>query len=305
MYVIKQVPEDFAVTEVSAVKLKDRGKFVYFRLWKRNYNTLDALNRVADALGVSSAALSCAGNKDRIAVTAQTCSLKGVSRDRLERLQLKDIEVTFLGYGDEPVHLGELEGNKFRITVRNLDSLPKFSARFRNLFGEQRFSEHNAEIGRAIVKRDFERAARLLGDMDSSLKGYFERRDWIGALRRVPRKILILFVHAYQSHLWNIVAEKAENGVLPVVGFGTVVIDEITKSVLAEEGVSPSDFVVRELPEVSAEGSEREVWAEAKDLKVGGLELDEFFDGKKKVVLEFFLPKGSYATEFIRQSFGQ
>ncbi len=305
MYVIKHVPEDFAVTEVSTVNMKNTGRFLYFRLLKRDYNTLDALNRVAAGLRVSPSALSCAGNKDKIAVTAQTCSVKGVSKQALENLQLKDISVSFLGFGDEPVHLGDLEGNQFRIIVRNLDSLPNMVPRFRNLFGEQRFSEKNADIGCAIVKRDFERAARLISDIDPSIQSYFARNDWIGALRRIPRKVLILFVHAYQSYLWNRAAMVSDAQVLPVVGFGTVVVDEVTQRVLGEEGVSPSDFVVRELPEVSAEGSERSVWVEAKDLKVGELEPDEFFEGKKKVALDFFLPKGSYATEFIRQSFGQ
>ena len=62
---------------------------------------------------------------------------------------------------------------------------------------------------------------------------------------------------------------------------------------------------MKEFPEVSAEGGERTVWIEAKDLRVGALVDDEFFVGKNKVVVSFFLQKGAYATEFIGQNFGR
>ncbi len=303
MYVIKHIPEDFAVEEVSAVKTKSSGPFVYFKLWKRDISTLDALHFIAHDLHILERDVSSAGNKDKKAVTEQVCSARA-TKEGIERLSYQKIKLTFLGYGEEPVHLGELEGNSFKIVVRNLESLPEISPKFRNLFGEQRFSTNNVEIGRFIVKREFEKAALLVAKLHShieKIKSHLGQRDWVGALRCLPRKLLLLFVHAYQSHLWNKAAMLSSEEVLPIVGFGSEVNDDITKKVLAEESLKPSDFVIRELPEVSAEGSERSVWVEAKDLTVGRLEYDEFFAGKKKVLLEFLLPRGSYATEFIRQ----
>lgn len=303
MYVIKHVPEDFVVEEVSATKPKQSGSFVYFKLWKKDVSTLDAVHYIAHDLHIPEKDVASAGNKDKKAVTEQVCSAR-TTKEGLERLSYQKIKLTFLGYGDEPVHLGELEGNKFKIVVRNLDILPEISSKFCNLFGEQRFSTNNVEIGRFIVKREFEKAALLIAKMHShieKIKPHLTQRDWVGALRCLPRKLLLLFVHAYQSHLWNKAAMLSREQILPIVGFGTEVNDEITKNVLAEENLKPSDFVIRELPEVSAEGSERAAWVEAKDLKVGNLENDEFFPGKKKVILEFLLPRGSYATEFIRQ----
>ncbi len=307
MYVIKHVPEDFVVTEVSTVKPKQSGSFAYFKLWKKDISTLDALHYIAHDLHIPVNDVACAGNKDKKAVTEQVCSAR-TSRDKLERLSFQKMKLEFLGYGDEPVHLGSLEANKFRIVVRNIESLPDISSKFRNLFGEQRFSTKNVEIGRFIVKREFEKAALLIAQINAhieKIRPHLNQRDWVGALRCLQRKLLLLFVHAYQSHLWNKAALLSDAEVLPIVGFGTEVEDEITKQILFEENLKSSDFVIRELPEVSAEGAERSVWAEAKDLKVGSLEADEFFPGKKKVVLEFFLQKGSYATEFIRQCFGQ
>jgi len=305
MYVLKHIPEDFIVEEISSVKLSS-GSFAYFKLWKRNITTLEAMQKIAFALKLPLNEVSCAGNKDKIAITEQVCSVHNVSKERLEKLSFQNMKLMFLGTGPEPVHLGQLEGNNFRIIVRNLDKLPKISSKFRNLFGEQRFSTENAEIGRLIVKRDFEKAALLIARAHSDVKrinAHLSQRDFVGALRCLPRKLLLLFVHAYQSLLWNKAAMLSNENILPIVGFGSQIEDSTTQTILKEENLKPSDFVIRELPEVSAEGGERAVWVEAKDLKIGALEPDEYFPGKNKVLLEFFLPKGCYATEFIRQSF--
>lgn len=295
MYILKHFPEDFIVDEVSTIVPEPSGKFLYFRLKKRGLNTVDALKNIAVQLGVSMKRFSFAGLKDKNAVTSQVCSVDGICKETFERVSLENIKLEVLGFGDEPVHLGCLEGNLFRVVVRNLDVLPAINSRFRNLFGEQRFSEQNADVGRHLVKREFEFAARLLNVSSG--------RDLVGALRKYSRKRLLFFVHAYQSLLWNRAALLTSMDRLPVVGFGTVVDDEATKQVLAEEGVRSSDFVIRELPEVSAEGAVREVWVVAEQLKVGKLESDECFPSKNKVVLEFFLKKGCYATEFVRQNF--
>jgi len=288
------------VYEVSTVKTGSSGKFLYFRLLKQDVSSIEALRRLSVVWHVPFGSLSCAGIKDKKAVSEQICSVYGVARERIEQTVLQNIKIIFLGYGDEPVHLGQLEGNKFRIVVRNLDNLPKIVPKFRNLFGNQRFSVSNADIGRHIVRREFKEAASLIIGLYPKIQ--LQGSDYVGALRRLPRRLLLFFIHAYQSLLWNKAAMLSNADVLPIVGFGTEVNDDVTRQILADEKLKPSDFVIRELPEVSAEGSERAVWVEVKDLKVGSLEPDECFPGKNKVQLEFFLPKGCYATEFIRQA---
>jgi len=53
---------------------------------------------------------------------------------------------------------------------------------------------------------------------------------------------------------------------------------------------------MREMPELCAEGSERERVMKVKNFKVLSFGDDELNEGKKKEVVSFFLPKGSYAT---------
>ena len=300
MYVIKQVPEDFVVEEVSEVEFVP-GNFFCYWLKKRDFNTLSALQLAARANSLPLSLFSWAGNKDKKAVTKQLISVKGHS---LHKVEFEGVEFVFAGTLDRPVSLGLLDGNGFRIVVRNLEELPVIKENFVNFFGEQRFSDNNARIGRALVKKNFREAVRLLNLPCKD-------NNFVSALRSLPKKVLLFYVHAFQSLIWNnavrlFLVEHPDVSFdveLPVVGFGSVV-DKFSKKVLEAEGVSPRDFIVKQIPDISSEGSSRRVWAKAEDLVVPELEDDELNPGMKKVLLEFFLSKGSYATEFIRQNFG-
>src|SRR3989304_4143581 len=134
MAILKHLPEDFIVDEMSTVKPKESGRFIYLRMKKRGLNTIDALKRIAVQLGLPTTRFSFAGLKDKNAITSQVCGVEGVRKERFERVSLEQINIEILGFGDEPVHVGELEGNNFKITIRDLNHIPSFSPRFRNLF---------------------------------------------------------------------------------------------------------------------------------------------------------------------------
>jgi len=312
---LKQAPEDFVVREISAIVPGKEGKYTYFSLKKRDYTTLKALQTISQATRTPVTWFGCAGNKDKVAVTEQVCSVENVTPDSLRSLALKDIDIKPLGKGEKPVSLGDLKGNAFEIVVRDIDALPVKKTRFVNLFGEQRFSTHNAEIGKAIVKRDFKQAIALILASKSDAAQDVHKvlaaqpKNYLTALKALPLKLLKLYVHAYQSLLWNELAQEHaknhhENIKLPVVGFGTVP-DKNLDAILKREGITPRDFVIKEFPELSSEGTERDAYAEAQDFAMEALEDDELNQGRKKVVLRFILPPGSYATEFVRQLFAQ
>lgn len=289
---LKSVPEDFVVRELLEVPLVDKGKYAVFVLKKRDLTTFEAVKRVARALRVRIKDVGFAGLKDRVAVTEQYCSAP-VSKEKVESVSLEDITLSFVGFTAEPVFRGQNWGNWFRIVVRDV-KLPEMKSRFVNLFGEQRFSERNVEVGRAIVKRDFKRAVELL-------KQQFpvEGDAPLNVIRSFPQNILRLMLHAYQSFLWNKAAllwleDPNPPDLVPLVGFG-VDPDEMSAKILAEEGVSSRDFVLKELPDLSVEGSERRLFVEARNLTY------DFADDT--LTVEFELPSGSYATVFIEQLF--
>jgi len=298
MYVIKHLAEDFVVEEITSLPPQDStGKYTYFLLKKRNYTTLKALQQIAKKLHVPLKRLGYAGNKDKKAVTTQLCSVKGVPASRVERMSLQDIEITVRGTGNEPVTLGMLEGNRFHITIRNLEEKPSFTSAFLNLFGEQRFGRNNAAIGKAIVQKDFKKAAELIRETSNK------------TLKDTPKRIVKLYIAAYQSWLWNegVQQYKGNGKTFPLIGYGTDLeehdtnIQNIVKKMMQQEHIQFRDFVIKQIPSISAEGNDRKITIKVKALQVGELADDDQFPGKKKIKVSFTLPKGSYATEFIRQ----
>ncbi len=296
MYVIKQKPEDFVVNEITNIKFNDKGDYSVFLLRKRDYTSEKAVQAIAQKLKIPRKAIGYAGNKDKTAVTTQYISIKNIG---VKELELKDISLEFKGYLDKPICLGDLEGNEFIINVFS-DKEPKKISKMVNYFGEQRFSINNKEVGKAIVKKDFKKAIELIvsngGETAAVIREYLSKKsnDYVGALRKIPLRILKLYVHSYQSYLWNEIAEHSKKDKVPIIGFGTESTAEVD-GILNKEGITQRDFIIRPIPELSAEGGERDLSVEIKDLDIE--------KNKEGYVLKFKLPKGSYATEAIKQIF--
>ncbi len=344
MYKIKQVPEDFVVKEMTNVKLKDNGDYTYFILKKRNYTTERAVSAVANYLKVDRKKIGYAGSKDKKALTEQMISIQRLNKTK--DIKLKDIELVYKGKGDERISLGDLKGNEFVITVRNLNigniRINSKTLQIPNYFDEQRFSKNNYLIGKSILKKDFRKAVDLIlenfpektSGFEEDVKEHISRfpNDFIGAIKKIPRKTRMMYVHAFQSLIFNktvselIILDKGnykkiqyqhgffafplkpmKNMKLPIIGFGTEFKDnklkEMSLKLLKEEGIALRDFIVREMPELSSEGGERDMFANAEgiDFKT---EKDELNKNKKKCIISLTLEKGSYATIAIKKIFG-
>ncbi len=327
MYKIKQLPEDFAVKEISKLKPSETGKYSYFLMKKRNLSTLEAAGRVARRLGLRPNQVGFSGSKDKKAVTEQVISVLG---DKNGDIIIKGITLKFLGRGEEPIGLGCHEGNGFVIVVRNLSDNDvdtfkknltglKRKNKIPNYFDEQRFGSNNAGIGKAIVKKDFKRAVELVIESDHAnnerMSQYLDKISnvYVGALKLLPRPLLLMYVHSFQSMIFNRVVDELKSGEknvrIPLVGFGTELgndkVSRMAGGIMDAEGVTQRDFIIRQIPEISSEGSERDLFFPVKKLKAGKPEPDELSNGMKKLRLEFELGKGSYATIVIKHLFSQ
>jgi tRNA pseudouridine13 synthase len=316
-YKLNQNPEDFIVDEIPSIALKESGQYLIFRMKKKNYSTEDAVQHIARSLGTSRKSLGYAGSKDSRAITTQLISIRGATKEHALSLRMKDIELEFLGCLENPISLGDLEGNRFEITIRNITERPRPIERMLNVFGKQRFSKNNPASGKAILKKDFRQAIESICNSSPKDKALIEehleknKNDFVGGLKKLPWKNIQLLVHAYQSKIWNNAAreyalnERPRDATLPIVGFSTYFADDeiahIYKKILEEEGISLSDFVIRQIPELSSDGGERKLYAEIKDLEIGELAEDELNPGMKKCNVKFSLGKGSYATEAIKE----
>ncbi len=248
---IKVFPEDFVVIEEPLPSVFEGKKHAVFLLKKRNWDTMTAIKEIAKRAGISYRDIGFAGTKDRHAVTYQYISVPADAKDKVESVQIRDVELKFVSYG-RFIKLGHLLGNRFRIIVRDVDEKAFERAKeivgelrekggFPNYFGYQRFGERrvvNHLVGRLLLQRKFEEAARLfLGHTDGRMEGDEARRNfwetgdvnraleefprflryertllyiykktgsWKRAFLSLPLPVMRIFIHAYQSYLFNL-----------------------------------------------------------------------------------------------------
>ena len=241
MFKLKQQPEDFQVKEVMDLKIKDQGPYAYFLLKKKNWTTLKAVEAVAEQLRIDKKRFTTAGMKDKYGITEQYVSVKNFNLTRLKEVNLKDVELKPLGYGNKRIVVGSNSSNHFTIVVRNLDH-PLTTLQFiANYYDDQRFGEVRPNthlVGRAFLKRNYEEAMKIyLGKPfptetpDHQAWRENIEKNWgtftpevargmhyekfilyvlqahptayIDAFATLPRQLLTLFIQAYQSYLFN------------------------------------------------------------------------------------------------------
>ncbi|NYZ80078.1 tRNA pseudouridine(13) synthase TruD [Candidatus Micrarchaeota archaeon] len=331
--------ETIGVNDEFSFDEKSRGNELVCVLVKRNWDTHLAIREIANRLHGSPKRVGFAGMKDKAALTAQRISISGAKKEDVERILIKDIKLIPLYYSSERVKLGDLNGNSF--TIKVYAKKMKKAARVPNYFGEQRFGTTRPIthlVGREIIRENPERAVKIYlakvfkGEKDETkearkrlAKGYdfkkaldyfprhlkFERTmiahlaeypgDYIGALRVLPKFLKLMFVHAYQSYLFNKYLDKVinkkkkyEDG--PLFGYDTKLTTKEEQEILDDEGVSLSEFLVDCMPEMSSPGMKRALFIEPKDFKVLEHKKDYY-------MLRFSLPKGAYATTVIEHLF--
>jgi tRNA pseudouridine13 synthase len=309
-------------------------KYLWMTMRKDDADFFSAIYALGKALSISTKDIGYAGTKDKRAVTFQTVSVPAEKEAEARALGNTIPKLTFTDFRlrARPIRIGEHEGNEFEIMVRNIEKpeRPHAEARLRkakdkgfiNFFGEQRFgsvSGRNAEVGKMLVLSDVKGAVLLLtegmpaaGTSEHAMQRYLEKRpeDYTGALRLAPLRMLKLLVHAYQSLMWNVTAEKyasehSENTLIPVVGHSTDMrthpkVKKIVEEVMEKEKIGPGDFRNKVYRELSSRGSERAFICHPQKL-TWDFSDDEDNPGQLKLSLTFFLKKGSYATELIRQ----
>ena len=183
---IKTKPEDFVVEEItksgSVLEMDKKysptelgfepstdGNISLFIMQKKGWNTLQALKELARKMRRGIKSTGFAGTKDRMSISVQLCSIFGATPEDLANVHLKDVTINGAWKASEKMKLGDLLGNRFTITARNLQDSNDFDdiAReldgvFPNYFGLQRFGirDNNVDVGVSMMKGDFEGAVK-------------------------------------------------------------------------------------------------------------------------------------------------
>src|SRR5262249_46913273 len=168
---LKQQPEDFEVEELTDVVPTGEGPFALYRLEKRSWSTLDALQAIRRRWKIEPRRLAYAGLKDRHAHTVQYLTILHGPRRDMEHHQ---VSLHYLGQVTAPYTSKQIRANHFRITLRGVRSedLPAANQALDemrahgvpNYFDDQRFGSVAGEgrfVARSLVLGRYEEALRL------------------------------------------------------------------------------------------------------------------------------------------------
>lgn len=171
---IKQRPEDFFVQELPLYEPSGAGEHVYCEIQKTGLTTFEAIQRLANVLGVSTRDIGYAGMKDAQAVTRQLFSIQGTTEQAVMALQLPNMTVQWAARHGNKLRLGHLSGNRFAIRIRQIVATDVVKLKpvidvlqrrgMPNYFGEQRFGRrsNNDLLGAALIRNDAEGLLKLL-----------------------------------------------------------------------------------------------------------------------------------------------
>lgn len=185
--------------------------FLHFTVYKENKETMQVAHMLTKFLRIPPKTIQYAGTKDRRGVTVQRASVSKMDVSRLMGMNkvLRGITLGGFKYEDQPLKLGELGGNEFLITIREVSennhehinqSLTSLREKgFINYYGMQRFGTFSVSthtIGAHVLKSDWQTAAELIlspqelvvPESVESRKIWAESKDAAKALAAMPRK---------------------------------------------------------------------------------------------------------------------
>ncbi len=215
--ILKKIPEDFIVEELfdlEKFKEGDEGRknYFYFILKKKNYSQIRAIEKVAKIFNTSKKLINFAGTKDKVGITSGLISIYNLNQDNLEKNlkflnnNVDDIDLEFVGIFRRRINLGDNNGNRFIITIRDLEEVDFLEERIEgiklngilNYFDDQRFGYANNShiVGKYVLKNEIELALKEVltscpknGSEDLKFYTDFIRNNWNG-IRNQDENIL-------------------------------------------------------------------------------------------------------------------
>ncbi len=322
--VIRTEPEDFIVTEELGFEPTGEGEHAFLVIKKRNVNSEWVARQIAKLVGVKRLDVGFAGMKDRRAVTTQafTVKLTGKSEPDWNLLNSdcdgEQIEVVHTARHQRKLKRGDLAGNRFQITLRQIDGeqaeieqrLEKIRSRgIPNYFGEQRFGFDGNNLLSAA--KMFRREIRV---KDRSKRGIY-----LSAVRSyLYNRLLSLRVEADN---WDRVIDgdwvwTAED----TRGFTFSRDNSQHRELFEQNRLIPAGPLWgdgKSLTQGDANRFEQEI-AEKEQFWIDGLSsarmdqsrrplqvradgLQWHWDGTESLTMNFTLPSGSYATSLLRE----
>ncbi len=336
----KQTIERFFVEEIPLYTFTGTGNFLILKIKKTDMSTWKLITVLAKATDLQERDIGYAGLKDKNATTIQYISLpKKYEKELNKNLTTEKIEILERTYNKAPIKIGHLKGNKFSIILHRINEKDaKFftttakmmqSKGIPNYYGYQRFGEDSRSYlqGKEIALS----GKRLKGSKEKLLVSAYQSHlfnKWLGqrvklstiidansvevATKKLQYPLELVKVLAKQPQLFKLFLGDI---VMPYPYGKTNFVKDMQQSsqTFSQKKISPtgllcganalrakSDAYHLEEPyddtELSAlKGDRRFAWIWPKEVETS------YESEAKKLTVEFYLPKGSYATTFLEE----
>lgn len=147
---------------------------IYADLIKVGISTIDAAERLAEALRIEAKRVGYAGIKDAVAITAQRISMRGADLFEVKDLSIPNVFLKSISEGKGVMQVGDLYGNRFTLFIRTEPSFDKKAfeeqvekvrtAGIINFYGPQRFGSPrflSHMFGMYLARGDFKRCIEI------------------------------------------------------------------------------------------------------------------------------------------------
>lgn len=331
--IIKHSNWDFVVSEnncyIPALS-SSKDKFSVFQMRKSGYTTFEAVHKIAMLFKIKEVEIGYCGLKDEDAITTQLITIPAkyeieeTDKSIIENSATSFLELHFVGYSDLAFKIGQIQGNSFRINVRNVPSdfaehlfnIRKQRAYIPNYYDVQRFGTPDGKkvshiIGEHLIKGDYNTALKVL--IDSKLpeseeaqnfeydpKMFFDSLD----LRKV-----VFYYNAYASYKYNELLKNILVEQIPTIACYDSDIDfalaqhqtDLLNVLKTSPLIEFTSYGIKDNQIISKKSYRQSIICPL--IHYSGLKEDLFFPSQKSISLSFSLESGCYATMVIKQIF--
>jgi tRNA pseudouridine13 synthase len=336
--IFKQNKDDFVVTEVPLYDFSGEGEHLILKIRKKDLATWDAIEILAKYLNCSSRDFGYAGLKDKNAMTVQSISIHRKYEEALKSFNHDNLKILETTYHNNKIKIGHLKGNKFFIRLKRVGSIEKRKIEealgqivhygIPNYFGFQRFGIEgdNYKKGKDIIDGKLKEKRRNLKQMyinayqshlfNSWLSKRIEISKLVSAFE--PKEIYqklnlpldVVKQMKKQKHPFKLIT----GDLLSHYPFGKIFTiedleeesqkfnerDRVPTGLLSGKKVKNSVDLAYEIEKefeahTGEDGARRFAWIFPEDIS------SNYKEDKNWMELQFYLPKGCYATEVIAE----
>ena len=336
----QQTIERFFVEEIPLFTSTGTGNYLILKIKKTDMSTWKLITVLAKATGLQERDIGYAGLKDKSATTIQYVSLpKKFEKELNKNLTTEKIEILERSYSKAPIKIGQLKGNRFSIILHNIsENDAKFfntTAKkmqvngIPNYYGYQRFGEDSRSYlqGKEIAHS----GKRLKGSKEkllvSAYQSYLFNR-WLGSRVKLSTIITENKIDdaakklQYPLELVKILAKQPQffklfigDVIMPYPYGKKDFVKEMMQSAqqFKQGKISPTGLLCG-ANALRAKSDAYHLEEEYDDTELNSLKGDRRFawiwpkevetkydNEAKQLTVQFYLPKGSYATTFLEE----